>query len=826
MGKKKPPEKKAGLGWRRLLGWGLKAGLLALLLGALTLVGGYFWFARGLPDIRSVDDWRPAEVSRIYASDGTVVAEFFAERRTVVSRKQIPEVLIQAVLSAEDGDFYRHEGLDYEGMLRALYNSARAGRVTGSGSTITQQTVKNLLLTPAKRFERKAREVILARRLEKHLSKDDILTIYLNAIYLGHGRYGVEEAARFYWDKPAKALSLSEAATLAGLIQSPERISPRKHPKRARQRRAYVLKQMEKNGYIDAAARKATEKAPITVADWPRGNLPEAAWFVDVVRRRLTEALGKERVERGGLSVTTTLDLGRQRAAQAALRGGLQALDARRGFGAARAKVGKGKRWRKARKKALRGKAPEAGKVVPGRIASIGRKEIRFDLGVGEGVAPRRAFTRFARKKGLPYAVGDVLSVKVRADGPRHPEAMKVVPAGAPQGAMVVLDPQSRDVLALIGGWDMRDHPYNRAVDGRRQPGSLFKTFVWGAAYEGRRFSPSSLMVDAPETWRIGRGKWWKPKNYSGKFRNEPVALELALAKSINSVAVKLAHEVGIPKVHDFARRAGVHSDLVDNLTIALGSSEVSPLEITNAYATLAADGRHAEPRFVVSISDRAGPVKTALTREPPLLSRIDPEICWLLRSTLRAVVTQGSARRLKGFSREVVGKTGTSNNARDTWFVGLLPEVVVTAWVGFDSPKPLGGKEAGSKTALPLVADYLKSAEAKGPRWESRPEGILARRIDPASGLLARAGAEGAKEAWFLEGTEPKDFAAAADELDANSFVMREAGASTAPAAKGAALDVPRIGVAPLPEHLRPVAPVEVDGVDDEDSDDEDRPD
>lgn len=796
---------------RRLLRWSFYLLLFLALAGAGILAGGYWYFARGLPDFEKVTDYRPPQVSRVLAADGSVIAEIFEERRTVVPREQIAEVLVQAVLAAEDADFYQHEGLDYPGMLRALYNSARAGRVTGSGSTITQQTVKNLLLTHERTFERKAREIILTRRLETRLSKDDILTIYLNNIYLGHGRYGVQEAARYYWDKDARDLTLPEAATLAGIIQSPERLSPRKHPERARERRAYVLGQMRDKKLITPEAAAAADKADFGLSERPdEPAVAEAGWFADEVRKQVTAALGDEVVRTGGLRIYTTLDPKRQAAAVDALRAGLHGIDGRQKYGRPRARVpdAEAEAWRAKRRKALKDQPPRPGKAVPARVTQVEQGALVLELGVGTARVRAANTRRFAGEGGAPpYAPGDVVDVVVRADGPQHPEQMNAVLANAPQAALVVLDPHSRHVLALVGGYDYRDYPFDRA-QARRQPGSAFKPFVWGAAFEARSYTAATLMVDAPEVWHLRKGKWWKPKNYTGKFRG-PVSLRKALAHSVNSIAVKLAHELGVDKVHDFARRAGIESPLADNLTVALGSSEVSPLELVNAYATFAVDGVRAKPRFIVRVAGPDGPIPTPMTaaeEDRPVDRTFEPDLVWVLRDVMRSVVTEGSGTGLKGFARPVVGKTGTSNAARDTWFVGLLPDVVVGAWVGFDVPRELGKKETGGTTALPLVKAYLEAAETQGPSWAPPPEGVVGRAIVAETGRLAPEGVTGTIE-HFLVGTEPTETALPDGQVDARSFFMEELA--------GPPVAVPRVDLAPLPEDLRPAAPRRADPLD-----------
>ncbi len=827
-GKARPP---ASLRWRVLRSTGL-LGLVLGLLGVLAAGLGYQYFSRDLPDFESLADYRPPQVSRMYAADGTVIAEFFTERRTVVGRDRIPDVMVHAILSAEDADFYHHEGLDFTGMLRALYNSARAGHVTGSGSTITQQTVKNLLLTPEKRFERKAREIILARRLEQKLSKDDILTIYLNAIYFGHGRYGVQEACRYYFGKDISEISLPEAATLAGLVQSPERLSPRKHPDRATERRAYVLDQMAHNGHIGQAEAEAAKASAMAVADVPDDAVEEARWFVEAARIEARDLVGAEAVAAGGLQIHTTLDLRRQHAAVEALRAGLREVDARHGYGRPAKKVVTEAAWRAERTRVLRGQPPPAGVFAPARVEKVTDRSLLVDLGIGRARVKLASADRFVGEDGkLPYAPGQVITVQVRADGPQFPKRMDAILAGAPQAAMVVIAPQTRDVLALVGGYRFADSPLNRATQAHRQPGSAFKPFVWGAAFETRRFNPATLLVDAPETKHVGKGRFWTPKNYTGKYKGV-LTLRQALAQSINSVAVGLIEDIGPEAVQDFARRATISSPLENGPTLALGSSEVTPIELINAYATFAADGRVGQPRFITRVVRPEQPDAPLVVDATGLQQGLDPALVWVLRDVMRSVVTEGSGRKLAGFARPVVGKTGTSNDARDAWFVALLPDVVVGAWVGFDRPRSLGRKEAGGSTALPLVKRYLEAMETEGPGWSAPPEGVVGVRIDAATGKLAPAGAPGLDEV-FLVGTEPTDYAPAKGEVDAGSFFFEEAA--------GPAVAVPSIDVVPLPDTLRPaaLAPVRValpvaeaddetadrEAEDGAPSDDEDRP-
>ncbi|MFN3198414.1 MAG: penicillin-binding protein 1A [Bradymonadia bacterium] len=771
---------------RRLLKWALISSLVLMLLGVGTLVGGYIYFSRDLPDLETLDDYQPPQVTRIYADDGkTLIAELFTERRTVVPRKDIPDVMVKAMLAAEDADFYEHEGLDYMGMARALWKAVRSGRIKGGGSTITQQTVKTFLLSPEKTVSRKAKELILARRIEEKLTKDEILYLYLNQIYFGHGRYGVQEAARFYFGKDIGQVNLEEAALIAGLVQSPNRLSPFRHPDRAFARRTYVLDQMGQKGFAPKDAVDAAKGRPIKLVPFTEVNPEEAGWFVDAIRRQLVDALKPLEIDlyTAGLRVETTLNLDRQKMAMKAVLKGLRGVDARQKYTGKLKRLDKAgrTRWLAKRAQALGDKPPARNKATEGVITQVSKAELVVSFGVGTATIPTSTLNRFRNEeKALPFQVGHVVPVKIRDDGPSHPEQMHASLQVGPQGALVVIDPVTRDVKAMVGGDDHGGQPFNRAMLAKRQPGSAFKPFVWGAAYETARFTPATVMLDAPETWPMHGEKWWKPRNYTQKYRG-PMRLKEALAKSVNSIAVKLLYDVKVPTVQRFARNAGIESPLTDNLTLALGSSEVSPLELANAYATIASGGRRGPPRMITAIEDAEGrPVETPLTAPWSSEEMIAPEVAWLLRETMRGVVRPGGSayRAFKSLDRPIAGKTGTTNEARDLWFVGLLPEAVMVGWVGFDDRTPVGRKETGGKAAAPIVRAYVDAAASDDdlPGWPDAPEGVEQVTIDKESGLRAPPGAKGVDE-YFLAGTAPKEVAHPKGTIDAGNFFMEDAG-------------------------------------------------
>lgn len=747
----------------------LKLLALGALLGLSTLGGVLWYYGRDLPSFEKIEEYAPPQMSKIYARGGEEVGSFYRARRTMVPLDRISPMMIKALLAAEDSDFYQHQGLDYVGMLRAIYNSLRAGRLKGSGSTITQQTVKNILLTQEKTLARKIKEILLTRQLEERFSKDEILNMYLNTIYFGHGREGIEEAALFYFGKPALQLELHEAATIAGLIQSPERHTPRRHPESALSRRAYVIRQMASKGMITEGERDLALEQPLALAPWPEQPSPSSQWWVTEVGRRVKKTLGQERLLSGGLRVEGSLSLPAQEAATKAIKEGLSELDARQRLDRPKqmleseeARQG----WLRDASRRLKGEPPATGAHVLALVTNIQERErgleVTLSFGVGEATLSPHAIGRLKR----PPAVGDVYRVTVEAA--RGREQLREARLTLPQAALVALDLQTREVLALVGGWSYAEGSFNRVTQARRQPGSSFKPFVYGAALESRRYTLMTTLLDAPEVWELGGGRRWSPQNYNRRFIG-PVPLWEALAKSINSVAVRLTDAVGLETVRRFAQRAGLKSELVDNLTIALGSSEVRPLELVNAYATLLS-GRYADPVLIKRVTDGKGAELWSMpSRSEPVFSE---EVSWLMMRLLRGVVTSGSGQRLKRLKAEVVGKTGTSNEGRDAWFVGATPQLVFGVWVGYDHPVSLGKKEAGGRTAAPIAKAFLSSLEMDHGSWPEMPEGVVQRLTDEATGLLAREGESGVVS-YYLKGTEPTEYAPQEDRSEGEGLFL-----------------------------------------------------
>ena len=851
----------------------LRRTLLALAtLGALgAAVGGLvFWaWTRELPAFDTLKDYRPLVATRALGTDGSEVFSFARERRTVVAIDQIPAVLKQAVISAEDARFYQHEGINYLAMFRCVARGVLSGRIRCGGSTITQQVVKTFLLANDWKYKRKVKELVLAPRLEQNLKKDEILWLYLNQIYLGHRRYGVEEASRYYFGKPVGELTLGEAAALAGTIQSPARLSPVAHPKAAKVRQTYVLRRMAEDGYITAEQAEAEIARPIAVT--PPEPEPPGASYADVVRRYLDARYGSDRVETGGLVVKVAMDAAMQRQAEAALEADLRLVDRRQGWrgplltltpeqlatalpawrerlAAAAARGGQGLVWDLASvdpdeldpgtdpasadlRRMIRVRPLAADGLQAALVTAVDDRKATLDLGGATGTIPfsdlgwarkwnPTSGTAAPRSVKQVLAVGDVVLTRVLPSAAR-PEA--VARAGRPlalsleqrprvQGALVAIEPVSRQVRALVGGAGALRSQFNRATQARRQPGSSFKAFVWGAAIESRRFTPSTLVYDTPDLYRDPwTGKEWKPRNYERDQFDGPMLLKSALAHSKNTVSVKLTDALGPDAVIAFARRMGIESDLPRNLTLALGTGEVTPLELTNAYASITALGRFLPPAFVLEVSDRdgnvletwlppteapaplpipVGPLRldgtapgeagaaAAPSPQPGVAAGNDPapttpdftipatgtrpEVAFVLTDMLRDVVEHGTGIGAKALARPAAAKTGTAQDHRDAWFVGYTPDLVAGVWIGFDDHAPLGPRETGAGAALPAWLAFMKGALGDRPTMEFlAPEGVQFARIDPATGLLAAEPKPGQPEEApmsFVAGTAPTE--------------------------------------------------------------------
>jgi len=815
---------------RLLLGGVILAGLGAGAAG----VAFYLAFLRDLPDFRTLRDYRPPLTSTVLDRNGAPIAEFYEYRRRLISLSEVPEPVVRAFLAAEDDTFYEHSGIDYLSIARAAWANLRAGGETRQGaSTITQQMVKQLLLSPERTYRRKIRELILARRIEQRFSKEEILFLYLNQIYFGSGAYGIGEAAYTYFGKKVAELGPSEAALLAGLPKAPNRYSPFLHPERGEKRRRYVLERMRQEGFIDEATYAASvAESPDPRPPMEREAYQEAAYFAEEVRKTLFDRLGSDLVLHGGLTVETSLDLELQRAAVEALEEGLENLDHRQGYRGALRRVEPGEienePVRLAQENQLEPDAERLPAELPldqpllGVVRSVDTKSdtarIAFAPRIeGDVTLEDVKWARPADPTRYPwevksieriFAVGDVARFVRKPDPAAEEEEgaapeLRVVLYQEPQvqGAVLCFDIESGDVLALVGGRDFEESEFNRVTQARRQPGSAFKPIIYAAAL-GRDFTPASVIYDRPVVYDDSEtGFTWRPENYGRRFLGR-LTIGEALARSVNNATIHLLRDVGIDYTMEFARLLGIEAPLERNLSLALGSNPVSLLELTRAYAVFPAQGREVKPRFIHRVLDRernvlledlllgqltppeAHPldgeeIETAEDRphletptddvaasdeDPGALppgQAISKTHAYLATDLLRGVVMhpRGTGRRARSLGRAVAGKTGTTNDQGDAWFVGFSPSIATGVWVGYDEKQLLGRGETGGRAALPIWIDFMEAAlGSRPPRDFAVPEGIVFARVDTKSGLLASPETETSLFQAFLEGTEPSE--------------------------------------------------------------------
>ncbi len=730
---------------------GILFGAVALLTLAAFAVGSlaYREFSSSLPPIDAVVEYQPPVTTQILASDGTVIGEFFSERRYVVPLERIPLHVREAFLAAEDDAFYRHNGIDVLSITRALLNNLAAGGKVQGGSTITQQVVKSLLLTPQKSYERKLKEIILSLRIERELSKDQILSLYLNHIYLGSGAHGVAAAGLEYFGKDPEDLNLAEAALLAGLPQAPSRYSPFRHWPRAKARQGYVLNRMHEVGFISREERDAALRRPLSLAT-RKGNFRAAPYFVEHVRQMLEEHYGRTTLYELGLRVHTTIDLRMQGAAEVALREGIEQLTKRHaGYRSSFRAMEAAEReaYLQHQERMLSGHSLDRSFIYEAVVTAVRPASARVQVGpfTGELVADPNG-------GGLPrLELNDFVRVRVVDEDERPP---RFVLASDPpvEGALIALDPNTGHVKAMVGGYDFERSQFNRVTQAKRQPGSAFKPLIYAAALD-RQFTPASIIVDEPVTYN-DHGREWSPRNFSQEYYG-PTTLRDALTFSRNVVTVKLVNYIGVGYVADYLPRFGLVGPVMRNLSIALGSAEVTPLEIAVAYTTFANNGLRPEPVFVTEITDSRGQV---LEENHPALTRAIPETtAYLVTSMLQDVVSRGTGRSARGLGQQTAGKTGTTNGLHDAWFVGYTPQLLAAVWIGFDNKRPLGTAETGGRVAGPIWKAFMTEALAGVESGDfAVPEGLKCVHIDPATGI--RASPEGeARLECFRAGTEPR---------------------------------------------------------------------
>ncbi len=648
-----------------------------------AVYGLFLLWGSDLPSPTRPQEVEPARNTVLLDRDGKILDELFVENRSPIPVRQIPETMRQAVLATEDRHFYRHWGLDLSGVVRASLSDLLAGGIRQGASTITQQLARNVFLTQSQTLERKIKEAILAVRLERSFSKEEILELYLNQIYFGEGAYGVEAASERYFGKSCRDLTLPEAALLAGLPANPAAYSPFRHPQAARRRRNSVLRRMEEAGVIDQQTREEAERTDVQTLTSSSEGKTLAPYFVEMIRKELMERYGANAVYGGGLTVHTTLDRRLQSAADDALEGDLEAIE--------------------------------------GKEAMVYRR---------------------------------LRGAETRAEAPVEPKAITPYL----QGALIAIEPQTGAIRALVGGRDFEESTFNRAVQARRQPGSAFKPVVVSTALLNG-WKTTDILHDAPVTFRWGN-QVWSPQNFTRKFSGN-VTLRTVLEKSINVPSVRLIDAVGPRNVIQLARRMGFSGDLNPNLSLALGTGEVTPMEITSAYSAFANRGIREVPYAIESVEDQSGRVLEEHTPEPQEV--MDEKTAYLMVSLLRSVIDHGTGYPARGkfeFQDPAAGKTGTTDDYTDAWFVGFIPHLACGVWVGFDTKKSIGARMTGAEAALPAWTGFMKEAvEVYGHQDFTPPDGIVMLNTCAQTGLLATTGCPRVVQDAFIAGTEPTKY-------------------------------------------------------------------
>lgn len=769
-----------------------------VVLGALAAGGAgllvYHHYSRDLPDYQQLADYQPPVMSRVYAGDGRLVGEFAVEKRLFVPIKAMPRLVINAFLSAEDKNFYQHAGIDPLGIVRAiitnLANFGQDRRPVGA-STITQQVAKNFLLGNEVSLARKVKEAILAFRIEAAISKDRILELYLNEIYLGFGSYGVAAAALNYFNKSLDELTVQEAAFLAALPKAPNNYNPVRRPEQAKARRDWVIGRMVEDGYLTPAEGRQIQATALEVRERGRSDVSRADYFNEEVRRQLLQRYGEAALYKGGLVVRTTLDPRLQTIADQALRAGLQQYDRRHGWRGPIARIDADGDWAQRLKgvELPRGLGEWYLAVVLATgdsAASIGFSDgRRGTIPMAELAWARQTLDR--QKLGPPLkrpadalAVGDVVAVEPVAqdrDGKPYPAgsfALRQIPKVG--GAVVALDPHTGRVLAMSGGYDYELSEFNRATQALRQPGSAFKPFVYLPALEAG-YAPTTIILDAPFVIDQGPGlPKWKPGNYTHKFYG-PSTMRTGVEMSRNLMTVRLAQTVGMDKVAKTAADFGIFDQMPPILSMSLGAGETTLLRLTNAYAMLVNGGKRITPTLIDRVQDRNG--RTIFRHDqrscegcgeaPPGAPLAVPAIpdtrpavvdavtAYQMVSILQGVVERGTATRLRELNRPLAGKTGTTNDSQDTWFIGFTPDLVVGVFVGFDTPSTLGQQETGASVAVPIFKMVMEKALQNAPSIPFRiPPGVRLVRIEHDSGRLAQPNDRNVILEAFRPGTEP----------------------------------------------------------------------
>lgn len=767
----------------KIFKWFIWTIIFTILSGIFAIVGIYFYINKDLPRISSLSDYRPSIITTIYSDNNKKIAEFCKERRIVIALSDMPEMLIKAFVAAEDARFFQHKGIDFFGIIRAFFKNFEAGAIVQGGSTITQQVTKSFFLTPERKYARKIKEVVLAYRIDKTFTKEEILFLYLNQIYLGHAAYGVEAASENYFGKSAKDLNLAECAILAGLPQAPSRYSPFKHLSMAKQRQIYVLDRMVAEGYITKRQLKEAINQELDIKERRNLYLEKAPFYAEHIRRYVKNKYGKRILYEDGLSVYTVVDMAMQKTAHAQIEKGLRELDKRQGYRGAIKNLApiEIEEFSKNIQNTLENNPIERGKIVQGVVIDVDNSQntVIVRIGNAKGII-KIADMNWARKpnpevayytarinhSGDALSVGDVILAKVKdmikdAENTQYPEltlwelALEQTPKV--QAALICMEAETGYIKAMVGGRDFRESQFNRAIQSRRQPGSAFKPIIYAAALD-KNYTPATMIIDSPVTFKnIERDSKWKPKNYEKRFHG-PTLFRDALAKSHNVITIKILQDIGVDYVINYAQKLGVTSHLSRDLSIALGSSGVSLLDAVKAYSVFDNLGYLVQPIFITKIIDRDGNIieENEIKKDKV----IEESTAYIMSSLLESVVQHGTGRRVKALNKPVAGKTGTTNNLHDAWFMGYTPRYVTGVWVGFDDDASLGKAETGSRAASPIWLGFMKQILANKPvRVFQAPEGVVFAKIDSQTGLLPIPESTKTRFECFKEGTVPTEY-------------------------------------------------------------------
>jgi penicillin-binding protein 1A len=808
-------------------------------------------FSSSLPKIITIEDYKPPIVSELYGQNNEIVGEFYEEKRYILPIEKIPEIIQRAFISAEDDRFFEHQGIDLMGILRAALTNLKAGRVVQGGSTITQQVAKSLLLSSERSFNRKIKEVILSYRMEKNLSKKDILYLYLNQIYLGQGAYGVEAAARTYFNKSCSELTIAEAAMLAGLPQAPSKYSPLHNPKKAKERQLYVLRRMFEDGVISESQYNQAKSEKIKIHNPKEITKEIAPYYAETIRKILYDKYGKDKLYHDGLKIYTAINKKLSLAADQAVKEGLREVDKKQGYRGPLKKISKQESKEKIIDEITKenylsifnyfllaqtgdlvfdfgenslGSNQEidifkVNKIYKGLVENVDDKKLTTIVRISKnivGVLPLSKM-KWAQPVSEPSSSGvnpisrpsqalhegDVILVRVESvDKKTNKVELSLEQDPVVQAALLSMDVNTGEVLAMVGGYDFEKNEFNRALQAKRQPGSSYKPIIYSAALD-KGYTPVTIIQDSPLVFDSGDFGKWKPENYEEKFYGD-TTFRQALIKSRNIPTIRIVQDIGVPYLIEYTNRMGLKEGLTRDLSIALGTSSVSLLDNVSLYAIFARLGRKVKPIFYHTIKDRDGKVleEVPLTpTQPPLNIElpkplkpvkvcgelqteikngvpeeyrtrffndpadpdrvIDPRTAFVMTHLMNEVATVGTGAKAKNLGRPAAGKTGTTNDYVDAWFVGFTPNIVTGVWTGFDTQKTIFPKATGAEVSLPIWLDFMKVAVEEYPYSEfTPPKGVVMVYIDPKTGKRVSPTFPGAVLEAFVEGTEPGGFA------------------------------------------------------------------